>query len=79
VDQTNSKLIEQHRSKQLYERAFFFKRLAIGAADPKFATKLQVLVDEYESEAARAELKMEQHTAPRETAGAHATPDHRAG
>ncbi len=33
----------------------FFKRLAVGAADPKFAAKLQTLVDEYEGEAARAE------------------------
>jgi hypothetical protein len=69
VDQTN-KLIEQHRSKQLYERAFFFQRLAIGAADTKFATKLQVLVDEYESRAARAKL---------EIAGAHAAPERRTG
>ncbi|MCK1515462.1 hypothetical protein IVB22_23490 [Bradyrhizobium sp. 190] len=79
VDRTNNKSIKQHRSKQLYERAFFFKRLAIGAADPKFAVKLQALVDEYESEAARAELEMEQHAAPRETAGVHATPAHRTG
>jgi hypothetical protein len=78
VDQTN-KLIEQHRSKQLYERAVFFQRLAIGAADTKFATKLQVLVDEYESRAARAKLEMEQHAAPRESAGAHAAPERRTG
>lgn len=78
MDQTSNKSITQHRSKQLYERAFFFKRLAIGAADPKFATKLQVLVDEYESEAARAKAEiMEQPAASRETAGAHATPAHR--
>jgi hypothetical protein len=78
VDQTGNKSITQHRSKQLYERAFFFKRLAIGAADPKFAMKLQVLVDEYESEAARAKAEiMEQPAAPRETAGAHAAPAHR--
>ncbi len=70
----NNKSITLHRSKQLYERAFFFKRLAIGAADPNFATKLQVLVDEYESEAARARL--EEPAAPRETAGARAAPAH---
>ena len=67
------------RSKQLYERAFFFKRLAIGAADPKFATKLQALVDEYEKEAARAKLEIEQPAGPRETAAAHGTPEYRTG
>lgn len=79
VDQTNNKSIKQHRSKQLYERAFFFKRLAIGAADPKFATKLQVLVDEYEGEAARAKSEMEETGSPRETAGAHGTSEYRTG
>ena len=44
----------------------FFKRLAVGAADPKFATKLQALVDEYENEAARAKLGVETPAVPRE-------------
>ena len=56
MGQTKRKLIKQSRSRQLYERAFFFKRLAIGAADPIFAAKLQALVDEYEGEAAAATL-----------------------
>ena len=42
----------------------FFKRLAVGAADPKFAAKLQTLVDEYEGEAARAERTMETPITP---------------
>ena len=70
MSQTNDKSPRQCRSEQLYERAFFFKRLAIGAADPKFSAKLQPLVDEYESEAARALLDMEQPKRPQEVAGA---------
>jgi hypothetical protein len=57
VDRTNDKSLRQLRSKQLNERAIFFKRLAVGAADPKFASKLQGLVDEYESAAARIILE----------------------
>lgn len=72
MHQKNDKSLKQDRSKQLYERAFFFKRLAIGAADPKFAAKLQPLVDEYESEAARAMLEMQQAAPPRETPDAGA-------
>jgi hypothetical protein len=79
VDQKNDDSLKQYRSKQLYERAFFFKRLAIGAADPKFTTKLQVLVDEYEKEAARAALEMEQSAGPREIAAAHGAPGYRTG
>jgi hypothetical protein len=79
VDETNDESIRQHRSKQLRERACFFNRLAIGAADPKFAMKLQVLVDEYESKAARVRLEMGQHVAPRESAGTHAAPERRTG
>jgi hypothetical protein len=79
VDQNDDKSLKQYRSKQLYERAFFFKRLAIGAADPKFATKLQALVDEYEKEAARAKLEIEQPAGPRETAAAHGRPECRTG
>ena len=43
---------------------FFFQRLAVGAADPKFAAKLQPLVDEYEGEAARAEAPVETPATP---------------
>ena len=56
----NDKSLKQNRSKQLYERAVFFKRLAVGAADPKFSAKLRPLVEEYETEAARVELEIEQ-------------------
>ena len=57
MSQTNDKSLKQNRSKQLYERAIFFRRLAVGAADPKFSAKLRPLVEEYESEAARVELE----------------------
>ena len=60
MSQTDDKSLKQNRSRQLYERAFFFKRLAIGAADPKFSAKLRPLVEEYESEAARMEREIEQ-------------------
>lgn len=59
VNQTDDPSLKRLRSKQLHERAFFFKRLAIGAADPKFAAKLQGLVDEYESAAASMALEAE--------------------
>jgi hypothetical protein len=42
----------------------FFKQLAVGAADPKFAAKLQALVDEYEGEAARAERSLGTRATP---------------
>ena len=74
VAQTKRKLIKQSRSRQLYERAFFFKRLAIGAADPTFSAKLQALVDEYESEAAAASL-METPGMPREREEARCVPE----
>ena len=61
MNDSNDKSLKQHRSKQL-ERAFFFKRLAIGAADPNFSAKLKPLVDEYEREAARATLEMGNRT-----------------
>jgi hypothetical protein len=54
VGGTSTDLIKQRKSKQCRDRAVFFRRLATGAADPKFATKLQALVDEYERKAARA-------------------------
>ena len=79
MDQKDDKSLKQYRSKQLYERAFFFKRLAIGATDPKFATKLQALVEEYEKEAARAKLEIEQPAGLLETAAAHGTPEYRTG
>ena len=77
MDQKDDKSLKQFRSKQLYDRAFFFKRLAIGAADPKFATKLQALVDEYEKEAARAKLEIGQPAGLRETAATHGTLEYR--
>ena len=79
MDRTNDKSLQQHRSKQLYERASFFKRLAIGAADPKFSAKLQALVDEYESEAARAELEIEQPAASQKPAYAGGRAEYRTG
>jgi hypothetical protein len=79
VGRTIRKLIKQSRSKQLYERAFFFKRLAIGAADPKFAAKLQPLADEYEGEAARAALLMEAQGMPGEREEAGCAPERHTG
>lgn len=70
MGRTNRKLIKPSRSKLLHERATFCKRLAVGAADPKFAATLQSLADEYEGEAARAETQMETHATPRELAQA---------
>lgn len=61
MNDSSDKSLKQLRSKQL-ERAFFFKQLAIGAADPNFSAKLKPLVDEYEREAARAMLEMGQRT-----------------
>lgn len=77
MDQATNQSIEPDRRKQLHERAFFFKRLAIGAADPKFARKLQALVDEYESKAAQAELATGRHAAPRKSSGVHTAPERR--
>jgi hypothetical protein len=79
VSQTKGKLIKQSRSKQLYERAFLFKRLAVGAADPKFAAKLQTLADEYEGEAARAASLMEAPTMPLERKEARSAPERHTG
>lgn len=59
MDRANDKSLKQIRSKQLSDRAFFFKRLAIGAADQKFSSKLQGLVEEYERAAARITLEAE--------------------
>ncbi len=60
----NCELTKPYGSKQLHERATFFKRLAVGAADPTFAAKLQALVDEYEGEAARMEREVERFDVP---------------
>lgn len=77
VEQTNKKPLKQLQSKQLYERAFFFKRLAIGAADPEFASKLQGLVDEYESAAARIVLEAESAVLRGDSAQARGEPAYR--
>lgn len=61
MGRTSTDSIKQRKSRQLQQRAVFFRRLAIGAADPKFATKLQALVDEYEGEAARALTDVDTH------------------
>ena len=79
MGRTKRKLIKQSRSKQLYERAFFCKRLAIGAADPTFAAKLQVLADEYEDEAAREASPMEAPGMPREHEAARSAPARHTG
>ena len=71
MDEKDGKSLKEFRSKQLYDRALFFKRLAIGADDPKFAIKLQVLVDEYEKRAARESLAIRQPAGLRETAATH--------
>jgi hypothetical protein len=42
-------------SQRLRARADFCRRLAVGAGDPHFATKLHALGEEYESDAAHAE------------------------
>ena len=65
MDGTNRKLLKASRSKQLLERATYCKRLAVGAADPSFAAKLQTLADEYEGEAARVETQMAPRAVPR--------------
>jgi hypothetical protein len=64
VGRPNCELIKRYGSKDLQARAMYFKRLAVGAADPKFAAKLQVLVDEYEGEAARMEREAEMSDLP---------------
>jgi hypothetical protein len=77
MNDSNDKSLEQHRNKQI-ERAFFFKRLAIGAADPNFSAKLKPLVDEYEREAARAMSEMVEPAQQVATAG-RIMPGHRTG
>jgi hypothetical protein len=64
VEGANCKSIKHAEIKQLRERATFFKRLAVGAADARFSAKLQALVDEYEGEAARVEISVETPAVP---------------
>jgi hypothetical protein len=64
VGRANCELNKPYGSKHLRARAMFFKQLAVGAADPKFAAKLQALVDEYEGEAARAERSLGTRATP---------------
>lgn len=78
MNDRSDKSLEQHRSKQL-ERAFFFKRLAIGADDPDFSAKLKPLADEYEREAARATLEMAEPAMQQETTARRIMPGHRTG
>ena len=70
MGRTNRKMIKPVRSRQLLERANYCKRLAVGAADPKFAAMLQALADEYEVEASRTEAQMETLATLREPAEA---------
>jgi hypothetical protein len=65
VARTKRKMIKQSRSKQLYERAVFCKRLAAGAGDPTFAATLHAMADEYEGEAVRAAKATEASGMPR--------------
>lgn len=57
-------LMKLYGSKQLHARAMFFRRLAVGAADPTFTAKLQVLAEEYEGKAARMEREVERIAVP---------------
>ena len=66
MGQTKDKSSKPSRIEQLQERAVFFRRLADGAGNLKFAAKLQVLVDEYEREARRAASQIELHANPQE-------------
>ena len=77
MNRANDKSLKQIRSKQLSDRAFFFKRLAIGAADAKFASKLQGLVEEYELAAARITLEAEPASLQADSAAAQGAPAHR--
>jgi hypothetical protein len=77
VGQTKDKSSKLSRTEQLQERAVFFRRLADGAGNLKFATKLQVLVDEYEREARLAASQIKSPDAPKEFEGASGTyPEH---
>jgi hypothetical protein len=66
VGQTRGRSIKPSRIEQMQERAVFFRRLADGAGNLKFAAKLQVLVDEYEREARRSTSQIELPANPQE-------------
>jgi len=70
VGRIKRKSIEPSRTEQLQQRAVFFRRLADGAGDLKFAIKLQALVDEYEREAGRSASQMKASGTPQEFEGA---------
>jgi hypothetical protein len=53
------------RATQLQERANYCRRLAVGAADRKFAATLLALAAEYEVEVTRIEAQTEGTTALR--------------
>jgi hypothetical protein len=75
VGRTNRKLMPP-RATQLQERANYCRRMAVGAADRKFAAMLLTLAAEYEMEVTRVQAQREVSTAPRkvkEIASAHAT------
>jgi hypothetical protein len=77
VGQTKDKSSKPSRIEQLQGRAVFFRRLADGAGNLKFATKLQVLVDEYEREARLAASQIESPGPPKEFEVASGTcPEH---
>jgi hypothetical protein len=73
VGQIKAKSIKPSRTEQLQERAIFFRRLADGSGNLKFAAKLQVLVDEYEREARLAASQIESPGASQDFEGASAT------
>ena len=77
MGQTKCKSIKPSRTEQLHERAVFFRRLADGAGNLKFAAKLQVLVDEYEREARLAASQIEAPGTRQEFEGASGNyPEH---
>ena len=79
MGQTKVRSIKPSRIEQLQERVVFFRRLADGAGNLKFAAKLQVLVDEYEREARRAASQIELPANPQEFEPALSTcPEHQA-
>ena len=59
MGQKTRKLVELPRNQRLRARAAFCRLLAVGAGDPGFAKKLHALAEEYETEAARAESRVD--------------------
>ena len=49
--------LKRVESEKLRERAINCHRLAVGAGDPKFTLKLNVLANEYEAKAAQADAR----------------------